>query len=71
MLQRQIVIKAFGNQIDIEDPAYRKYAITDFHSIIRMLVSVIVTIYRTVIIQRYQSTSNFIMLTTKLLRRYI
>ncbi|HKG29924.1 MAG TPA: hypothetical protein VKA91_01530 [Nitrososphaeraceae archaeon] len=46
MLQRQIVVKAFGNQIDIEDPVYRKYAIVDFHLIVWMFVAVSVTIYR-------------------------
>lgn len=30
-------------KIDIEDLAYRKYAITDFHSIIWMFIAVIVT----------------------------
>ena len=35
MLQRQIVDKALGNAIDIEDPAYPKSAIRSFHSISR------------------------------------
>jgi hypothetical protein len=49
MLQRrQIVIKAVSKQIDIEDPVYAKDAIKSFHSITWMLISVIVTIYRTV-----------------------
>jgi hypothetical protein len=47
-MQRQI-IKTLSNQIDIEDPAYRKYAITDFHSIVWMFIVVIVTIYRNTI----------------------
>ena len=33
MLQRQIVIKELGNQIDTKDPLYTKYAITGFQSI--------------------------------------
>jgi hypothetical protein len=47
MLQRQI-IKAVGNQIDIEYPAYIKYAGTSFHFLDCMLISVNVTIYRTI-----------------------
>ena len=47
MLQRQIVIKAFGTQIDIEDLVCIKYAGTSFHSLAWMLVSINVTIYRT------------------------
>jgi hypothetical protein len=50
-MQRQI-IKTLGNQIDIEDPAYRKYASTSFQSIVWMLIFEIVTINRTVPIQR-------------------
>jgi hypothetical protein len=33
MLQRQIVVKALGKQIDIEYPKCMKYAIISFHSI--------------------------------------
>ena len=33
MLQRQIVVKGLGKQIGIDDPAYTKYDITNFHSI--------------------------------------
>ncbi len=47
MLQRQIV-KELGNQIDTKDPLYTKYAITGFQSIVWILISVNVTIYRTV-----------------------
>jgi hypothetical protein len=65
MLQRrQIVIKAVGKQIDIEDPVYAKDAIKSFHSITWMLISVIVTIYRTVPPQRYQSSSSHCIKTT-------
>jgi hypothetical protein len=72
MFQRQIVVKDLGKQIDIEDPAYTKYdAGTSFQSIVWISISVNVTIYRTVTLQRYQSTSHFIMLTTKLLRSYV
>ena len=65
MLQRQIVVKAFGNQIDIEDPVYRKYAIVDFHLIVWMFIAVSVTIYRNaaVLSQRYQG-SHSILVTT-------
>jgi hypothetical protein len=45
MLKRQIV-KGLGKQIDIEDPAYRKYADTSFQSMIWMLIFEIVTINR-------------------------
>jgi hypothetical protein len=71
MLQRQLVIKAFVTQLDIEDLVRTKYTITHFHFITLMWVSVNVTIYGTVLIQRYQDISHFIMLTTKLLRRCI
>jgi hypothetical protein len=46
MLQRQIVVKALGKQIDIDDPAYTKYASTSFQSIVWMLTFDIVTIKR-------------------------
>ena len=46
--QRQIVVKALGNQIDTKDPLYTKYAITGFQSIVWIPISVNVTIYRTV-----------------------
>ena len=36
-----------GKQMDVEDSAYRKYAIVDFHSIVWMFISNSVTIYRT------------------------
>ena len=42
-MQRQIV-KALGQQIDIEDPAYTKYAGTSFQSNVWMLIFDIVTI---------------------------
>jgi hypothetical protein len=48
MLQRQIVIRGLGKQIDIEDSACTKYAGTSFQSIVWILISVNVTIYRTV-----------------------
>jgi hypothetical protein len=65
--QRQIVVKGLGKQIDVEDPAYRKYAIVDFHSIVWMFIAVSVTIYRNAaaLSQRYQA-SHSILLTTKL-----
>ena len=67
MLQeRQIVIQALGNQIDIEDPAYTKYYQISFQSIVWILISVNVTIYRTVPLQRYQNSHCIIITTTKL-----
>ncbi len=70
MLQRQIVIKALGQQIDIEDPAYTKYAGTSFQSIVWMLIFDIVTIKRnTAVLQRYEN--NHCITTTKLLKRCI
>jgi hypothetical protein len=48
MLQRQIVIKELGNQIDAKDPLYTKYVITGFQFIAWMIVFVDVTIYRTI-----------------------
>jgi hypothetical protein len=70
MLQRrQIVIKTFGKQIDIVDPAYRKYdAGTTFQSIVGMLIFDIVTIKRNAaVLQRYEN-NHCIMLITKHLR---
>jgi hypothetical protein len=65
MLQRQIVVKALGKQMDVEDPAYRKYAIVDFHSIVWMFIAVIVTIYRTITLSESYENSHYI-ITTKL-----
>jgi hypothetical protein len=70
MLQTQIV-KGLGKQIDIEDPAYTKYACTSFQSMVWMLIFDIVTIKRNAtVLQRYEN-NHCIMLTTKLLRRCI
>jgi hypothetical protein len=70
MIQKQIVVKGLGKQIDIEDAAYRTYAITDFHSIAWMLISVIVTIKRNAaVLQGYEN--NHCITTTKLLRSCI
>jgi hypothetical protein len=66
MLQTEVV-KAVGNQIDIEDPTFTKYPITTLHHIALIFISIIVTINRTIPLQRYQcSISHYIMLTTKL-----
>jgi hypothetical protein len=71
MLQRQIVVKALGKQIDIEDPAYTKYAGTSFQSIIWILIFDIVPVNRNAaVLQRYEN-NHCIMLTTKLLRSCI
>jgi hypothetical protein len=55
MLQRQIVVKALGKHLDIEDPAYTKYdADTTSQSIVWMLIFDIVTIKRNAaVLQRY------------------
>jgi hypothetical protein len=69
MLQRQIVVKGLGKQIDTKDPECTKYTIAI--SMAWMLISVNVTIYRTVPIQRYQGSSHCIMMTTTKLRSCI
>jgi len=71
MLQRQIVVKGLGKQIDIEYPAYTKYdANTSFQSIVWMLIFDIVSINRNVVVlQRYEN--NHCITTSKLLRRCI
>jgi hypothetical protein len=71
MLRRQIVVvKALCNQIDIEYPAYRKYAGTSFQFIVGMLIFDIVTIKRnTAVLQKYENNRSIT--TTKLLRRCI
>jgi hypothetical protein len=56
MLQRQIVVKALVKQIDIGDPGDKKYFIRSFQSIACMLMSIIVTIDRTVSLQKYQTS---------------
>jgi hypothetical protein len=71
MLQRQIVVKGLGKQMDIEYPAYTKYdASTSFQSIVWMLIFDIVSINRNVVVlQRYEN--NHCITTTKLLRSCI
>jgi hypothetical protein len=71
MLQRQIVAKGLGKQIDIEYPAYRKYdAGTTFQSIVWMLTFDIVTIKRNDAAQQIYE-NNHCITTTKLLRSCI
>ena len=71
MLQRQIV-KSLDNQIDVEDPGRRKYAITRIYLIAWIFISINVTLYRTAPLQRCQSSnSHWILLTTKLRSRSI
>jgi hypothetical protein len=68
MLQRQIVIKALGTRIGIEDLVCIKYAGTSFHFLDCILISVNVTIYRTVPMQAYQGTNYCMMMNmTKLM----
>jgi hypothetical protein len=64
MLQQRQIVKAAGNQIDIEDLAYRKYAITNFRSIIWMFIAVIVTIYRNAAASSQSCPISHWMLTT-------
>jgi hypothetical protein len=65
MLQQRQIVKASDTQIGIEDLAYRKYAITDFRSIIWMFIAVIVTIKRNAaVLQRYEN--NHCITTSKL-----
>ena len=65
MLQQRQIVNALGKQIDIEDPDGMKYAIISFHYLDwRLLISVNVTIYRTAILHRYQSSSHWIMIVT-------
>jgi len=72
MLQQSQIIKAVGDQLDIEDPLCIKYASTGFQSIGGMLISAIVTINRTELLQMYQSSnSHCIMMTTTKLRSSI
>jgi hypothetical protein len=52
MLQQRQIVKSLDNQINVEDPRRRKYAIIYFHSILWILIYVIVTIYRTVPLQK-------------------
>ena len=69
ILQRQIV-KGLGNQIDIEDPVYTKYAGTSFQSIVWMLISSnIVTINRNAALPESYESSNCIMMTAKIRSR--
>jgi hypothetical protein len=65
MLQRQIVIKALGTRIGIEDLVCIKYAGTSFHFLDCMLISVNVTIYRTITLSESYEISRYIV-TTKL-----
>ena len=69
LLQRQIVVKGLGKQIDIEDIVNSKYAGTSFQSIVWMLVFDIVTIKRNAtILQRYENNHC---ITTTNLRSYM
>ena len=68
--QRQTVIQALGNQIDIEDSLCMKYASTNFQSIVLMLIFDIVTIKRNAaVLQKYEN--NHCITTSKLLRSCI
>ena len=70
ILQRRQILKDLGSLIDIKDAAFRNCAITDFHSIVWMFISVIVTMYRNAkVLQIYEN--DHCITTTKLLRRCI
>ena len=70
MIQRQIVVKGLGKQIDIEDLVHIKYAGTSFQSIVWMLIFDIVTVNRNAAIpQRYEN--NHCITITNLLRSCI
>jgi hypothetical protein len=71
LLQGRQIIKAVDNHIDIKDLMGSKYSAVRFHSKAWMLISVNVTIYRTVLPQRYQSSSRhwIVMMTSKLRSR--
>jgi hypothetical protein len=71
MPQRRQIVKSLDNQIDVEDVGRRKYAITSFHHLNRLLISVNVTTHRTVSLQRYQGNSHCIMIMTIKLRSSI
>jgi hypothetical protein len=71
MLQRQIVIKALGTRIGIEDLVSIKYAGMSFHSIDWIFISINVTIDRTVPIQTYQSSNYCTMMNMTKLRSCI
>ena len=51
ILQRRQIVKALVNQVNVEDPLCTKYASTSFHSIDWMIISVNVTVYRTILLQ--------------------
>jgi hypothetical protein len=65
MLQQRQIIKAFVWQVNTEYLRRIKYAITDFHSIVWVFISVNVTIYRTIALSESYENSHYIM-TTKL-----
>jgi hypothetical protein len=70
MLQRRKIVKALGQQIDIENLAFMKYVITSCYSIVWILISDIVTINRnTTVLHRYEN--NHCIPTIKLLSRSI
>ena len=64
--QRQIVVKGLGKQIDTQDPLRIKYTGTSFQSVVWMLISVIVTMYRTIVPSQMYQNSHCIMMITKL-----
>jgi len=65
MLQERQVVSTVGNQID-KGPVGTEYAITRIHPIDWMLISIIVTIKRTIALSESYENSHYIMTTTKL-----
>jgi hypothetical protein len=64
---RKQIVKALGNQINIEGPAYTKYARTTFQSIVGMLIFDIVPRKRNAaVLQRYENNHCIMLTTTKL-----
>jgi hypothetical protein len=69
MLQQRQIVKSLGKHIDTEDPAF-KVCYHKFHSIAWMIISVNVTIYRTIVLsESYEN--NHCITTTRRLRRCI
>ncbi|MDF2768888.1 MAG: hypothetical protein K0S91_1723 [Nitrososphaeraceae archaeon] len=56
MIQERQIIKAIDKQIDVEDSECTKYAITSFHYLDSLLISVYVTIYRTVSEHKHETS---------------
>jgi hypothetical protein len=58
MLQERQIVKALVDQVGVEDPTYTKYAIKSFQFVALIIISVIVTMYRTVLLERSYITTS-------------